>query len=95
MALHELATNAVQHGALSVPTGAIKVSWKISTNGTLKLRWKERGGPRVETPDHEGFGTQLLRRGALPPPHRVEILYLPCGLETKISIVEAESHRDQ
>ncbi|WP_411976482.1 sensor histidine kinase [Sulfitobacter faviae] len=86
MALHELATNAVKHGALSVPTGGIDVSWQSTADGALELHWKEHGGPPVTKPEHEGFGTQLLRRGALPPPHRVELCYLACGLEAHIHV---------
>jgi two-component sensor histidine kinase len=49
MALHELATNAAKHGALSVPDGRVAVVWWVEpAGGALRLRWTERGGPEVE-----------------------------------------------
>ncbi|WP_426954277.1 PAS domain S-box protein [Muricoccus radiodurans] len=63
MAVHELATNAVKYGALSVPTGRIKLSWWMDGGpaGTLRLRWAESGGPPVEAPPtRRGFGSRVL-----------------------------------
>jgi two-component sensor histidine kinase len=38
----------------------------LVTNGSFELEWKERGGPKLtERPDHEGFGTSLVRRIAV------------------------------
>jgi two-component sensor histidine kinase len=87
MAFHELATNAVKHGALSVPDGRVSVNWHHRPDdGALCLRWTERGGPPVSPPDQEGFGTQLLRRGALPPPNEVKLLFEPGGLVACICV---------
>jgi PAS domain S-box-containing protein len=61
MALHELATNAVKYGALSVPAGRVALSWS-ATEGRLALRWQERGGPPVVPPTHTGFGSRLIER---------------------------------
>ncbi len=59
--LHELATNAAKHGALSVPEGRIAVAWTVQ-DGTLDLTWSERNGPAIaEPPSWEGFGSQLTR----------------------------------
>ncbi|MGG5819631.1 HWE histidine kinase domain-containing protein [Falsiroseomonas sp. HW251] len=61
MALHELATNAVKHGALSVTAGRVQVSWALA-EGMLRLRWAERGGPTVaHPPSRSGFGSRVLR----------------------------------
>lgn len=63
LALHELATNAVKHGALSSARGRLRIEWSIVKNGTesvLRLQWRERGGPTVEAPSRQGFGTTLL-----------------------------------
>ena len=65
MALHELATNAAKHGALSVPTGRVEVTWELRTvEGVRKihLEWRERGGPPVQASEREGFGSTLLRK---------------------------------
>lgn len=61
LALHELATNAVKYGALSLPTGHVRLTWQISDN-RLSIRWEERGGPPVSAPLKSGFGTRLLEK---------------------------------
>jgi PAS domain S-box-containing protein len=66
MAVHELATNAVKHGALSTPDGVVTVTWKVepAPNAgppTLRLRWVERGGPALAgQPARRGFGSRVL-----------------------------------
>jgi two-component sensor histidine kinase len=66
MALHELATNAVKHGALSAPGGRVSASWRLgrgpSAGGeVLRLRWAEAGGPSVAgASERRGFGTRVL-----------------------------------
>lgn len=63
MAAHELATNAVKHGALSVKTGSVDIGWvRDPERDRLRIRWSERGGPPVPTPTHNGFGRLLLER---------------------------------
>lgn len=66
IALHELSTNALKYGALSVKGGQIAVKWQAAgpTGEGLKLIWQESGGPRVSTPGHRGFGTRMIE-GAL------------------------------
>ena len=68
LVLHELATNAVKHGALSVPEGGCGSAGGSKEAGgarRVRLRWEERGGPRVAPPAARGFGTLLIeRRGA-------------------------------
>ncbi len=65
--LHELGTNAVKYGALSNDTGRIEISWALDEAGEVAtLEWRERGGPRVEAPTRQGFGSSLIRR-SLPP----------------------------
>jgi two-component sensor histidine kinase len=62
MALHELATNAVKYGALSTPTGHVKVEWEVHRGNRLQMNWTETGGPPVASPKREGFGTRAIRR---------------------------------
>jgi len=63
MGLHELATNAVKYGALSIEDGRVDLSWKLIPDGILRLSWIERGGPRVRKPERTGFGLRLIQQG--------------------------------
>jgi PAS domain S-box-containing protein len=69
LALHELATNAVKHGALSTPAGRVHVGWSVLTRPgeeeRLVLEWRESGGPVVDAPIRRGFG-QLVLEEILP-----------------------------
>ncbi len=68
LVLHELSTNAVKYGALSVPEGRIRISWDIrdkeSGSPRLVLTWRERGGPPATPPERKGFGSQIMERHA-------------------------------
>jgi two-component sensor histidine kinase/CheY-like chemotaxis protein len=57
---HELATNAVKHGALSNITGSVAVSWASSAEA-VTLQWHEQGGPEVSMPSRGGFGSRLVK----------------------------------
>jgi two-component sensor histidine kinase len=61
IAFHELTTNAVKYGALSVPTGRLEVDWQAKDN-QLRVRWIECGGPPVTKPTRHGFGTDVIGR---------------------------------
>jgi PAS domain S-box-containing protein len=65
LALHELASNAADHGALSRPGGEVDVTWTLGDDGIATLEWRENGGPPVSAPpaDRRGFGMRLLERG--------------------------------
>jgi PAS domain S-box-containing protein len=57
--VHELATNSVKYGSMSVEGGSLAIRWVCSDN-VLVLKWEESGGPRIAGPPHsEGFGTRL------------------------------------
>jgi len=63
LALHELSTNAVKYGSLSVPTGRVTVRWNMEPGaGLLTVLWQEAGGPPVTLPATKGFGTRLIER---------------------------------
>jgi PAS domain S-box-containing protein len=62
MAIHEMATNSLKYGALSVESGSVDIGWSHRPDGTgLMLWWRESGGPAVSEPRHSGFGTTLIR----------------------------------
>src|SRR5690606_20198815 len=65
MALHELATNATKYGALSVPEGEISVHWELAPGDSrpecFRLTWREKNGPPVMPPKHQGFGSMVLQ----------------------------------
>ena len=58
---HELATNAVKHGALSNISGTVTVSWAVSDEQAVALQWQENGGPDVSPPSRAGFGSRLIK----------------------------------
>ena len=61
LAIHELATNATKHGALSNGMGRIGIEWQVDEPaGVLIFRWQERGGPVVKPPAAKGFGSAVL-----------------------------------
>ena len=59
LALHELATNSAKYGALSTGRGLVSVSWRMES-GIVSLHWEESGGPPVEQPASQGFGTKIM-----------------------------------
>jgi PAS domain S-box-containing protein len=64
MAIHELCTNAVKYGALSVDAGRVEIDWTIlgqGDNAELEITWQEVGGPAVTPPTKRGFGSRLIR----------------------------------
>jgi two-component sensor histidine kinase len=61
LVLHELATNAVKHGALSVLSGSVCVTWHVDDD-RLTLDWREAGGPPVVEPTRRGFGSVLIEQ---------------------------------
>ena len=65
LAIHELTSNSAKFGALSVGAGSLNISWEVAERENapaVVLRWAERGGPAVEPPAREGFGTRMLGR---------------------------------
>ena len=61
MTLNELCTNTTKFGALSVPTGRIEITWAIDEPASrLRFTWTEHGGPIVQVPTRQSFGTRLI-----------------------------------
>jgi two-component sensor histidine kinase len=61
LALHELAVNALTHGALSCPDGRIEIRWRRDDE-SFCLEWRESGGPCIASPPAEGFGHKVIKR---------------------------------
>ena len=64
MALHELCTNALKYGALSVDGGRVEINWTVTANGESRFcfTWQETGGPEVRAPKRRGFESRLIER---------------------------------
>jgi PAS domain S-box-containing protein len=60
LALHEMATNAAKHGALSSMAGKVSVAWQAQGD-SLILQWVETGGPRIAPPPARSFGLNVIR----------------------------------
>jgi PAS domain S-box-containing protein len=88
MAVHELATNALKYGALSIPGGGVRVAWSLEARPDpdaepmLRLTWTEHGGPPVAAvPTRRGFGARLLEKGlAGELSAQVDLTYASLGL---------------
>ena len=91
LALHELATNAAKHGALTAPAGTVAIEWEpANAKGATRLAWRERNGPRVKPPNRRGFGHTVLERMAASLGGEVSLEFLPEGL--RWSLVLDEMH---
>jgi PAS domain S-box-containing protein len=65
MVMHELATNAAKHGALSNQKGVVEITWERAVEqGRFAISWIERGGPPVVPPTHSGYGSTVITRMA-------------------------------
>ena len=80
MAVHELCTNAIKYGALSVQSGQVEITWSVN-QGQFSWAWQERGGPAVAPPTQTGFGSRLIERSlAAQLSGQVRISYERTGL---------------
>jgi two-component sensor histidine kinase len=90
LAVHELATNASKHGALTKDGGQIEVRWSADTTttpGLLYLSWIEMGGPETRAPTDTGLGSTLV--GSLLAPDAegaTKFDYLPSGLQFRAGL---------
>ena len=60
--IHEMATNALKYGALSVTNGAVVIRWTLE-DGVFEFTWRETGGPPATSPLRKGFGSKLIEMG--------------------------------
>lgn len=84
LAIHELCTNAVKYGALSLPAGRVLVQtdWD-DVRGLAHVHWEEADGPLVALPEHEGLGSALLADPVLGP---ANLVFNPQGLRCEICL---------
>ena len=85
LAVHELATNALKHGAWSAQHGEVAVDWSSAHDERggrrLRLTWSERGGPPVSPPTRRGFGSRLIEQGLAHELNgQVRLVFDPAGL---------------
>ena len=90
LALHELATNAAKHGALSSLGGTLSLTWQMQSD-TLMLNWVEDGGPRITSPASRSFGLKVIRASIEQQlGGQSHFDWNPQGLRCEISIPLAE-----
>jgi two-component sensor histidine kinase len=96
MILHELATNALKHGALGPDGGRVAIRWETQPRGAARevcLVWEETDGPPpAPAARRSGFGTGLMTslakglRGG-----RLDLHFAPAGLLVALTFVAEES----
>jgi PAS domain S-box-containing protein len=90
LALHELATNAAKHGALSSSAGRVQFAWELKA-GSLVLSWYETGGPPVKAPATQGYGTRVISASIERQlGGRVVFDWRPQGLQCVMSIPRSD-----
>lgn len=96
LTVHELATNALKHGALSVSDGWLEICWSLNQDVRdgrgLRFVWSEQGVPAVTLPARTGFGTRLI--DAVLAPHitgGVSRTFGPPGLRCAFTIKLADA----
>jgi two-component sensor histidine kinase len=85
MVLHELATNAVKYGALSIPSGRLRVAWSRGET-QLVIRWSESDGPPVKPPQRQGFGTRVVNQVIQELKGELRFEWNPHGVACEIAI---------
>ena len=63
LGVHELATNAIKHGALSVPEGRVSFTWTLAPvdgGKRVEMVWQESGGPPPQKPERDGYGARVI-----------------------------------
>jgi two-component sensor histidine kinase len=103
LALHELAINAEEYGALSTSSGQIAVDWQLldgverdadgggGGEGDLEIVWHEKGGPPVVSPTSRGFGSLVIERNlSRAVDAKVNWAFEPEGLRFSVKIPRSQ-----
>jgi PAS domain S-box-containing protein len=97
--VHELATNAIKHGALSAPSGRVSIEGRVDRlNGKpiFLFLWKESGGPPVSAPTRKGFGSTILLDAAKQLGKYVALNFEPQGVtyELRVPLSEIQASKN-
>ncbi len=84
LALHEMATNAMKHGALKTPHGKVLIHGMHLPGPRYSLAWLEVGGPKPLPAHRVGLGTMVIRQAEQATGGRMEAELLPGGLRWKL-----------
>jgi two-component sensor histidine kinase/DNA-binding response OmpR family regulator len=87
MTFNELCTNTTKFGALSAPAGRVEVAWTIDVpEQRLHLVWTESGGPAVEPPVRQSFGTRMMRSLGQQLNGQVQLAYERSGFVYSLNV---------
>jgi two-component sensor histidine kinase len=94
LVFHELATNSMKYGALSVPAGKVSVQWSLGETSIL-LRWQETGGPEIAGPPAQlGFGSFLLGKAVTAQlDAKLDHLWREEGLQVDVKLPLGDAFR--
>jgi two-component system CheB/CheR fusion protein len=85
LAIHELVSNAIEHGSLALEDGRLAIRWRL--DDWLEIDWHETGPVMPPTPLHDGFGLEMIRQTL---PYELDaqtaIIFEPDGLRIGITL---------
>ncbi|THD42935.1 MAG: response regulator [Bradyrhizobium sp.] len=88
MVIHELATNAAKHGALSNAEGVVEIAWRVEKDDAgdrFLMTWVERGGPAVAPPTHQSYGSTVIKSMAeLSLDGQIDLDFASAGLSWRL-----------
>ena len=85
MTLNELCTNTTKFGALSLPAGQVRLSWRVDQERLL-FEWAESGGPLVSEPTRRSFGTRMMTSLGQQLKGKVKLDYKPSGFVYSLDV---------
>ena len=97
LVIHELATNAVRHGALSAPDGRLSINWHyevVAGAPHLMLRWEESGGPPVIAPARKGYGIYMIESALSGGGTKVALTFPETGVVCAIDMPMVRSNAE-
>jgi len=96
---HELVTNALKYGSLSNDTGVVHVRWESipgENERRMRINWTESGGPTIEPPNINGFGSTLIQNCVEHDlDGSVTMLFKPTGLNCTIEFPTSKEEVDE